>query len=459
MGCRKTLCASCAFNRPLKKKKRVSVGTDDGSIEAGMTRRKKKDQFNRYWWAPGANRSPNIMTDASEDPDSDDEARVPTRVNNNQQHPGPLKIKMYWCCLEPLFSGGGGVAFVGPGLGGHGSERIRAVPLQQKKEYLDPDFHMDLLNCPDENFQKFDDRLSSNVDILPYLQQSNLDLQAKTCPRCLCSSCHTSFRWKVDCRACKRPICKEHDFRALKVRKCGYRDLPDEREYVRNPPKRAREEASKDEDNWPRELDIPEFRLMKLREPSGSNSFGDEERRTRQSDTADSQEWSDAGSLGEGPSTRDPSSTPRATPTPYADRSSSVASRGPGVAEEEVSTRLFFTNIDLAERAKIVAKSRPPVRGRSLSMSEVVNGKGKGKAKAAVPQQHQLPVPMERRLLPCHGNHPVQWKGCGSYFCQGSRSVGDTRPRCFATGKECAECGVFVCQVRFTYDVYFNEPC
>jgi hypothetical protein len=452
MGCRKTLCASCAFNRPLKKKKRISNASVEESpgSEAG-TRRKKKDHNDRYWWAPGASRSPNIMIDASEDPDSDDDTRIPARINN-QQHPGPLKINMSWCCLEPLFSGGGGVAFVGPGLGGHGSERIRAVPLQQKKEYLDPDFHTDSINYLDENFQKFDDRLSSNVDILPYLQQSSLDLQAKTCPRCLCKSCYSSFRWKVDCRACKRPICKEHDFRALKVRKCGFRDLGDEREYVRNPPKHAREDMSEEVEVWPRSLDIPEFRPMKTGEPSDSGISADDERRPRQSDILENQEWSDAGSLGEGPSTRDPSSTPRATPTPYADRSSSVASRGPGSSDEEgqiAAAALFFPNLDLVERATIVAQSRPVLRGRSLSMSEILNNKGKGKANVITPQQQQPPqkVSKERMLLPCHGSHPVQWKGCGSYFCQGSRSVGDLRQRCFATGKECTECGVFVCQV------------
>lgn len=453
MGCRKTLCASCAFNRPLKKKHKVMGHMEEEAQLGNHEIHSTSDQAERYWWAIGAARSPNIMTDASEDPDSDDESRVPTRVNA-PTHPGPLKINMSWCCLEPLFSGGGGVAFVGPGLGGHGSERIRAVPLQQRKEYIDPDFCTDSTNSPDQSFQKFDDRLSSNVDILPYLQQASLDLQSKTCPRCLCKSCYRSFRWKVDCRACKRPICKEHDFRALKARKCGFRDLSDEREYVRNPPKQAREDMiMREAELWPTEMRIPEFRLIKAGESSvGSEASGDDERRPRQAEI-ENQEWSDAGSSGEGPSTRDPSSTPRALPIPHADRSSS-ASRGPGSSDEEsraIEPALFFPNLDLVERANIVAQSRPPLRGRSFSMSEIANSKGKGKAKLLVPHlQQTTKTPKEHMLLPCHGRHPVQWQGCGAYFCQGSRSVGDVRQRCFATGKECTECGVYVCQVSLS---------
>ncbi|KAF2670664.1 hypothetical protein BT63DRAFT_371839 [Microthyrium microscopicum] len=442
MGCRKTLCASCAFNRPLKKKKRGSIAQSDvsSSHDPQSSKSRKKEKKDKFWWAPGSTRSPNIMTDISEDPDSDDDTNHRIIPPRPQQHPGPLKVKMHWCCLEPLFSGGGGVAFVGPGLGGHGSERIRAVPLQQTREYMDPDF-APIEALMDENFQRFDNQVNSNMDILPYLQQQTLELQAKTCPRCLCNSCYSSFRWKVECKACKRAICKEHDFRALKVRKCGYRDLTEEREYVRNPPKHARDDLAR-ESEWPRDLHIPDFQPP-VESPgeaaSTTDTASEDERRTRQSDDVnESQEWSDAGSTAEGPGTRDPSTTPRATPSPAADRSSSVASR----AAEVVGLAQAIQNMDLVERAEFIATARPPVRGRSFSLSELtVVGKGKGRLIVQPPQ------PKERLLLPGNGSHPVQWKGCGAYYCQGSRSVGDTRPRCFATGKECSECGVYVCQL------------
>jgi hypothetical protein len=440
MGCRKTLCGSCAFNRPLKKRKPFSRRTTDSPTlpadEATSRARTIGQRKYMFWWAPTAVRSPNIMTDVPDD--SDDETRLRHNPARPHQPPGPLKISMSWCCLEPMFSGGGGVAFVGPGLAGHGSERIRAVPLRQTRQYMDAEFVQMDDNILDESFQRFDDRVNSSIDILPYLQQKSLDLQTKTCPRCLCQSCYQSFRWKVECRGCKRSICKEHDFRALKVRKCGYRDLSDEREYVRNPPKHAREDLARTMD-WPRELQIPEFRPMKVGESSNVDSGAEDERRPRQSDQADSQEWSDAGSLADGPASRDPSSTPRATPTPtptsHADRSSSVASRADDITHG-------IANMDLAERAVYIASLRPSTRGRSLSVSELGGG-GKGKGKAI-----ELPVPKERMLLPCNGSHPVQWKGCGAYFCQGSRTAGDMRPRCYASGKDCSECGVYVCQVR-----------
>jgi hypothetical protein len=49
--------------------------------------------------------------------------------------------------------------------------------------------------------------------------------------------------------------------------------------------------------------------------------------------------------------------------------------------------------------------------------------------------------------LPCNPRHPVQWEGCGAYFCQYPRPVGDNRPQCPAMLKECSECAVLVCDV------------
>jgi len=430
MGCRKTLCASCAFNRPLKKTRSsiVDDAPDSPNLadDEGASSRRRRDKKDRFWWAPGATKSPNLM--------SDDAEEVEDAATPGQNPPGTLKLNMSWCCLEPMFSGGGGVAFVGAGLAGHGSERIRAVPLPQIKEYIDPEFMSLEDSLRDGDYWFPENRDDSSIDILPYLQQKSLDLQAKNCPRCLCKSCYESSRWKVECKACKRSICKEHDFRALKIRKCGFRDLVNEREYVRNPPKHAREDMARVTE-WPRELQIPEFRPHRTGE--SSKDVGDDERRPRDSDVGESQEWSDAGSQADGPATRDPSSTPRATPMPHADRSSSVASRG----DDSIHHRLG--NMDLAERAVYVASQLPVVRGRSLSVSEISSmAKGKGKAISQ-------PIAKERMLLPCNGSHPVQWQGCGAYLCQGTRAVGDGRGRCIDKGAECVLCRVYLCEVRF----------
>jgi hypothetical protein len=460
MGCRKTLCSSCAFNKPYHRQKAQSAWAlaSDPSSEKSPS---------KFWWAPGARRSPNLMIDAPEEDDSDDDTPMPVTQNNERI---PLKLTLKWCCLEPLFSGGGGVAFVGPGLGGPGQDRIRAVPLPKQQEFLDPDFvsilSTSLADSYKETFERFENSSPANIDILPYLKQTSLNLQATTCPRSLCHTCYDSLHWKISCHACKRAVCKEHDFRALKVRKCGFRELTEERDYVRNPPKHVEgllvEPESKPPQVWPRDLQIPAFR----RPDSPDSGPSEDERRARTTGAEDSLEESDAGSSAfEGPGTRDPSSTPRVTPGPSFDRSSSAFRSSPSRELFEVKSPLA-TPTTLGPSSSSAA-SPGSSRGRSSSMSDVPRPPtkvpklpshhspgnagyvGKGKAKAATAHQQQR----EKWLLPCSPSHPVQFKGCGEYFCQAQRAMGDARPRCTAGGKDCVECAVYVCEVRFYFQL------
>ncbi|KAI4698753.1 hypothetical protein J4E81_005364 [Alternaria sp. BMP 2799] len=263
MGCRKTLCASCAFNRPIPRKRvktrhfaNLAFGNSStlggtlghasgssGPLE-DRSQEEKADQ-NRFWWAPGASRSPNLMNEGAQDDDDSDSEDGNNGMPVPPANREPPKLNMHWCCLEPIFSGGGGIAVLGTGLGGRGADKIRAAPLPRTKEYEDPDFSNTLRPVDYvrelKNNGLYEYVLGEDVDILSYLKQDSLDLQQQTCPRGLCNDCYRSFRWKVSCRACKNPICKEHDFRALKVRKCGYRDLHTERDHVRShnePPQR-----------------------------------------------------------------------------------------------------------------------------------------------------------------------------------------------------------------------------
>ncbi|KAL1653782.1 hypothetical protein SLS61_003566 [Didymella pomorum] len=261
MGCRKTLCASCAFNRPIPRKRvktrhfaSLAFGTGMGSLgqASGSTtsledrKQEEKADKNRFWWAPGATRSPNLMSESAHDDDSSDsEDTLNNGLPGPPAHRDPPKLNMHWCCLEPIFSGGGGIAVLGTGLGGRGADKIRAAPLPRTKQYEDPDFSNQLRPVDYirelKNNGLYEYVLGEDVDILNYLKQDSLELQQQTCPRGLCNDCYRSFRWKVSCRACKNPICKEHDFGALKVRKCGYRDLHTERDHVRahtEPPQR-----------------------------------------------------------------------------------------------------------------------------------------------------------------------------------------------------------------------------
>jgi hypothetical protein len=463
MGCRKTLCGSCAFNRPIPRKRTKvrrfpnllgNPGLVNSSLQfshlaisapstpsTSQTRKSEGSRGrNRFWWAPGASRSPNIMSELPPGDDSDDFDDTTQHMSAHNQVPPPpsvpLKLDMHWCCLEPIFSGGGGVAFLGPGISGSGSDRIRAVPLPKQKQYEDPDFMHTLVN-PDaisnlKNVKLYEEIMGENVDILPYLGQESLELQANTCPRSLCQECYRSFRWKVSCRGCKRPLCKEHDFRALKVRKCGFRDLSVERDYVKNPPPEPKA-RSKVFDN----LRIPAFRKG-LRPESGSGELDEEE--LPMLDQPSGEGTNTATDMARGLSTASSSAESSqfllVPPLPATDRPSSINNfdmSGPSIPE-------------LPPRS--VPSGPSSSRQRSVSLSGLEE---RAFATSSLQNPNDVETERKRQLLPCHESHPVQWEGCGSFFCQPIRPVGDSRVRCTSQMRECGECTVLVCEVHFTF--------
>ncbi|KAF2036537.1 hypothetical protein EK21DRAFT_105855 [Setomelanomma holmii] len=436
MGCRKTLCASCAFNRPIPRKRVKTrhfanlafgdsstlggtLGQASGSFASLEDRsNEEKVDRNRFWWAPGATRSPNLMNESANDDDSSDSedgGNLNNGLPNLQANRDPPKLNMHWCCLEPIFSGGGGIAVLGTGLGGRGADKIRAAPLPRTKHYEDPDFSNQLRPVDYirelKNNGLYEYVLGEDVDILSYLRQDNLELQQQTCPRGLCQDCYRSFRWKVSCRACKNPICKEHDFRALKVRKCGYRDMHTERDHVR-----AHNEP-------PQRLVIPEFNPNRASTP-------DPERTPRASQdlfsTADNESES--------------------SETPMSQSQVLVAWSAPSSIEMTASTSFnsTATNEPFALASTLPFVPVSSARPRSFSVSgvrgrlfETVTHKS---PRPQIPNSITNPLP-----LPCNPRHPVQWEGCGAYFCQYPRPVGDNRPQCPGILKECSECAVLVC--------------
>jgi hypothetical protein len=433
MGCRKTLCASCAFNKPIPRKRpktrhfanlafghTSTLGSALGHAAGSSAALDDHDaddkvEKNRFWWAPGSTRSPNLMNESAHDDDSSDSedgnlnGLLAPPVNRE-----PPKLNMHWCCLEPIFSGGGGIAVLGTGLGGRGADKIRAAPLPRIKQYEDPDFSNQLRPVDYirelKNNGLYEYVLGEDVDILTYLKQDSLDLQQQTCPRGLCQDCYRSFRWKVSCRACKNPICKEHDFGALKVRKCGYRDLHMERDYVRShaePPQR---------------LVIPDFSPNK----SSRDITRASTPRVDLSSSADNE--SDA----EG--------------TPMSQSQTLVA---PGPSTGDMASSSAFTLVPPPDPFALTSSlSFVPVsssRPRSLSASGVRSRNSvswSASPRAPPPNSISNPLP-----LPCNPRHPVQWEGCGAYFCMYPRPVGDQRPQCPAQLKECSECAVLVCDV------------
>ncbi|KAJ4992016.1 hypothetical protein SVAN01_02611, partial [Stagonosporopsis vannaccii] len=431
MGCRKTLCASCAFNRPIPRKRTKTrhfaslafghtmgaLGQSSGSTTSldDRTQEDKPDK-NRFWWAPGATRSPNLMNETAHDEDSSDsEDTLNNGVPGPPAHRDPPKLNMNWCCLEPIFSGGGGIAVLGTGLGGRGADKIRAAPLPRTKQFEDPDFSNQLRPVDYvrelKNNGLYEYVLGEDVDILDHLKQDSIELQQQTCPRGLCNDCYRSFRWKVSCRACKNPICKEHDFGALKVRKCGYRDLHTERDHVR-----AHTEP-------PQRLVIPDFN------PNRTSS--DMERTPTASSQLDAVSTADNDSESSEGTPMSQSQVLMPPPGPAEMAATASFSHSTTPDPFTLTTSLSFVP---------VSSSRP----RSLSASGVRsrNSASWSSTPRGLPQTSiSNPLP-----LPCNPRHPVQWEGCGAYFCQYPRPVGDNRPQCPANLKDCVECAVLVCE-------------
>lgn len=452
MGCRKTLCASCAFNRPIPRKRAktrnfaslafgnsLPMGTamsDSSSTSAslpGQGRNSKATKKNRFWWAPGATRSPNLMNETSNNDDSSDSDD--TNTNNNGMLPAPAappKLTMQWCCLEPIFSGGGGIAFLGSGLGGKGADKIRAAPLPRTKEYEDPDFSCQLRPVDYvrelKNNGLYEYVLGEDVDILAYLKQDHLDLQASTCPRGLCQDCYRSFRWKVACRGCKKPLCKEHDFRALKIRKCGFRDLHVEREYVRT-------------QNEPPQLVIPAFKSASSKPADESEHDSGESLSTEGQTSSSVPEHSDSSPLFQSQILPSTQASAAAAPPPTVatmDLSAIDMSASTSLTSHYSVTAEPFLSINTTKSFQTSHSPRP----RSLSMSGL-----RSRNSPAWPNSPRTLNPVSSPLpLPCNPRHPVQWEGCGAYFCQTPRSIGDGRPRCPSVLKECGGCGVYVCE-------------
>ncbi|KAL5376374.1 hypothetical protein PMIN02_011818 [Paraphaeosphaeria minitans] len=437
MGCRKTLCASCAFNKPIHRKRArprqfastafgsgSTVGTTLNQTSTGSNvslqtpnNSAQPQQDDRFWWAPGATRSPNLMNETSqedEDSDSEDGGNLNQGLPVPPPNRDPPKLNMHWCCLEPIFSGGGGIAVLGTGLGGRGADKIRAAPLPRTKQFEDPDFSNQLRPIDYirelKNNGLYEYVLGEDVDLLTYLKQPSLELQAQSCPRGLCQDCYRSFRWKVTCRTCKNPICKEHDFRGLKFRKCGYRDMLTEREHVR-----AHTE--------PPRLIIPEFNSNRnaQRLPTGPPSFSQSSSSLiTELDISDQAPMSQSQIL--------------VPPVPP----SSVEMSATNSVASHTSNFDPISNIVPVPFVP-VSSSRP----RSLSTSGVRSrnlASASNSARVGIPSSIINPLP-----LPCHPRHPVQWEGCGAYFCQYSRPVGDNRPPCPTLLKECTECAVLVC--------------
>ena len=171
-GCRKTYCASCAFNLAIV-------------AETGASRR-----------------NPNILS---------------------EEAPG-RKIK--WCCQQPAFSGGGTPFFLGHCYG----DILRTVPLPPGQGYDDKAFEA-RADDTDVATTTFDVDIMPYVEG-PSLELAYYERW--TAPRSLCPTCYDSPRWNVKCSTCHLPLCIDHELKILRVRRCGWRKISTDARSCRN---------------------------------------------------------------------------------------------------------------------------------------------------------------------------------------------------------------------------------
>lgn len=212
MGCRKTMCASCAFARSLPK-------TSRGDENPGQ-----------FWWAPGQARKPELML----------QEISPTSISDPNGFPNSAitpPVNMQWCCLKPMFSNGGSITFVGPAVTAPATNHIRTSPLPKGAGYEDPEFARlksanDPTISPDDRPDPFLDGYvpkEGGKQILDWIINGPGSQDGNGCPRSLCQECWETPGWRAACKFCKEPFCVAHDLRGLSVRICGYKDLTTEK--------------------------------------------------------------------------------------------------------------------------------------------------------------------------------------------------------------------------------------
>lgn len=360
MGCRKTLCQNCAFSRPLPRP------YDHEQENSG-----------HFWWAPSQARSPNLMMqEIAPDPNL-------TGVNVPNSTVTPA-VKMQWCCLRPMFSNGGSITFVSPGLTSSAINQVRAAPLPKGKGYEDAEFAR-LLMDPyvskrDERGTFIEHQLSEE-----WLSHGSCNKDDSPCPRSLCEACWETPGWRAPCQACKESFCFAHDFRNLNMRVCGYRDLATERAMA--------EERIKFKNImvvWQRSItaqDIPRNESEEL-----FRRYLSEQELT-------------------------------------ADSLRTLEAIIPLIKWPLDSSDELCRKIDLLTRRRQTIS-----RSKTLERSQRNDDNG--------PEDQASPkVGTEALLEVC----VTRWQGCGSAMCPKTRAIGDHRPRCTAATQQCVLCDVHVC--------------
>lgn len=402
-GCRKTLCASCAFDRPYLRNKNAP-----------------EEERNKFWWAPGCAVSPCSMQDQD----------LPHNGGVNGAMINMLpNIKFKWCCTEPVFSGGGGITFTfGPGST-RDTDRVRAVPLPPGHGWEDPEF--DLLRPHPESVDAaiLGDSSQSQTKEGPGGRWSSIDglfqaLAAFNCgghsavpvPRVLCDECYNSEQWKVKCKSCSTALCLKHDIGdRSRARICGYKDLAVEKQEYK-----SRQKAIKLLTTLMRQRKEMSSQKHSKGEPGVAGSAGTLEATT---------------------------SHPSSSASPQAQF---IASSQSGDSEAAARQAISFN----AEMGQLLRTLRSPLAEMDLPhrpLSPASNSTGPlSRSTSPSPSVQSMPPNAESSAAPHRGDAPdipaaPKWQGCQAFFCPTVRTAGDHRRRCTAVIRQCMECKIHVC--------------
>ena len=383
VGCRRTLCASCAFERPYLRN-RKSADLDEET----------KDKF---WWAPGCLVSPCSMQDQDDAPNGP--GQNPPTVGSV----APV-IKFKWCCTEPIFSGGGGIT-VGPGVFTRDVDRIRASPLPKGHGWEDYDFQSHGSNQIQKN-------LFSEVGT-PGAGSAHQALMrfflgpapASHVPRNLCDECYSSKQWRVACKGCSLNLCLEHDLRGLRLRICGYRDLATEKAEAKAKQRQIVDMAKN---------------LRRLQESIASSSPD----LTQALNTA---RLIEQGTL---PTIADQQAFHSETPIEEAVAITQITIRHPTPAGVHV-----LSEIEEQHRPSSPSSNTTAAPSRASSPSPSVG------SNATSTNEASRPSSKDSEELESKPN----WSGCLAFCCPMQRAMGDHRRRCTGIMRECQDCKVFVC--------------
>ena len=406
-GCRKTLCASCAFDRPYLRNKNAS-----------------EESKSSIWWAPGCAVSPCSMQDQDSLPIGP--GMNPPSTTNNASITPNLKLK--WCCTEPAFSGGGGITFFG---GSHpDNEHVKAAPLPRNQGWEDLEFDRDndlamtTLTCT-----RLSD-VTQDTEELPVASAASLALSGRfesidemfyacpvlhghssQAPRNLCDECYATDLWKVVCKSCSLTICLRHDVREkMRVRICGYRDLAVEKMDFRTRQKLSKGKATAGRTETRVTASKPASKsrpTLETRPQTPIRPGGVQSLLATPSNTT---------------SEITPSST-RTIRTLITDDASPLRSASPGSNSTGPPSR---------------ASSPSPSDDSASTSSEERNTSRRSRQNQRAP--------------------PPDWRGCQGFLCPPTRPPGDNRRRCLAVTRQCTQCKVHVCDTCLV-DIGPTCPC